>query len=76
MKIKREEGHLHIEFEHHKDLKVKLSHLKNDEFLASYSNILYGESVFPFEIVNGAVKKFTLKLHPQVEQTTYDFYKQ
>jgi len=76
LKIKKEGDRLHIDFEHHKDLKVQLAHLKNDEFLASYSNVLYGESVFPFEIIDGQVKKFTLKLHPQVEQTTYDFYKQ
>ncbi len=76
LKIKEEKGKLNIEFEHHKSLTVSLSHLSEDKFLASFSNVLYGESVFPFEIENGTVKKFTLKLHPQVEQTTYEFYKQ
>ena len=65
-----------INFEHHKNLEVRLSHLKDNEFRASYNNVLYGTSVFPFEVIDEKVKKFTLKLHPQVERTTYDFYKE
>lgn len=76
IKIKKVENALHIDFEHHKDLSVILKHTKDDEFLASFSNILYGESIFPFEVLDGKVHKFVLKLDPQVEQTTYDFYKQ
>lgn len=74
--ISRHAEGLTIAFEHHKKLFVSLAHLENDTFLASFSNVLYGESVFPFEVQDGKVKKFTLKLHPQVENTTYDFYKQ
>ncbi|WP_298893704.1 serine hydrolase domain-containing protein [uncultured Psychroserpens sp.] len=70
------EDELRIDFEHHKDLKVKLMHLKNNEFYAVFNNPLYGESVFPFVIENNNVVKFTLKLHPSVERTTYDFYKE
>lgn len=76
IKIKKEKGDLHIDFEHHKDLKVTLKHTKDNNFLATFSNVLYGQSIFPFEVVDGDVKMFTLKLDPQVEQTTYDFYKQ
>jgi CubicO group peptidase (beta-lactamase class C family) len=72
---KRQDG-LRISFEHHKELYVSLAHLENDTFLASFNNVLYGESIFPFEVEDGKVKKFTLKLDPQVENTTYDFYKQ
>lgn len=74
--IKENEEGLTISFEHHKKLSVRLAHLENDNFLASFSNVLYGESIFPFEVQDGKVKKFTLKLDPQVENTTYDFYKQ
>lgn len=76
IKINKVKDELHIDFEHHKSLKVTLKHTKDNEFLASFSNVLYGESIFPFEVVDGKVKKFTLKLDPQVEQTTYDFYKE
>jgi hypothetical protein len=72
---KSDEG-LTITFEHHKKLFVNLAHLENENFLASFSNVLYGESIFPFVVEEGKVKKFTLKLDPQVENTTYDFYKQ
>ncbi len=75
IKIEKENNELHIDFEHHKHLKVILKHTKDNEFLASFNEVLYGESIFPFEVVNGKVTKFTLKLDPQVEQTTYDFYK-
>lgn len=74
--IQEKDSGLFITFEHHKDLTVGLKHLENNTFLATYSNPLYGRSVFPFVIEDGVVKKFTLKLHPQVENTTYDFYKQ
>ena len=67
---------LGITFQHHKDLTVRLEHLEADRFLATFSNSLYGTSVFPFTITDGEVAQFTLKLHPQVENTTYDFYKQ
>ncbi|MCD2258313.1 serine hydrolase domain-containing protein [Psychroserpens luteolus] len=70
------EDQLRIDFEHHKDLNVKLMHLKNNEFYAVFNNPLYGESVFPFVIEDNNVIKFTLKLHPSVERTTYDFYKE
>lgn len=76
IKIKKIEDELHIDFEHHKDLKVILKHTKDNEFLATFSNTLYGQSIFPFEVVDEKVTKFVLKLDPQVEQTTYDFYKQ
>lgn len=72
---KMNKNKLQINFQHHKDLKVTLSHLKDDKFYAVYNNPMYGESVFQFEIENNKVKKFTLKLHPSVEETTYDFYK-
>ncbi len=75
IKIKKTKDELHIDFEHHKDLKVTLKHTKEDEFLAIFNNTLYGQSIFPFEVVDGQVKKFVLKLDPQVENTTYDFYK-
>ena len=75
IKINKKQDVLYIDFEHHKDLTVTLQHTKDNEFLASFNNPLYGESIFPFEVVDGKVKKFTLKLDPQVEQTTYDFYK-
>lgn len=75
IKIKKDKDILSIDFEHHKDLKVALRHTKEDQFLASFNQALYGESIFPFEVEDGNVKKFTLKLNPEVEQTTYDFYK-
>ncbi len=74
--ITRDGDALAIAFEHHKDLTVRLEHLEGDRFLATFSNPLYGISVFPFTITDEAVTQFTLKLHPQVENTTYDFYKQ
>jgi len=73
---KAKDNTLHISFEHHKDLSVSLMHLKDNEFYAVFNNPLYGESVFPFVIENKKVLKFTLKLHPSVERTTYDFYKE
>jgi len=74
--IKELKGKLHIDFQHHKDLKVRLSHLKENKFYAVYNSPIYGESVFPFEVENKKVKKFTLKLHPDVDPSEYEFYKE
>lgn len=76
LKISEKGNDLHIDFQHHKDLTVQLSHTENDQFLAVFSNPLYGQSIFPFEVVDREVKQFTLKLDPQVEKTTYDFVKE
>jgi len=73
---KKSKDTLQIDFEHHKNLTVKLMHLKNNKFYAVFNNPLYGESVFPFIVKDNKVVEFTLKLDPSVEVTTYTFYKQ
>jgi len=73
---KIDKNEFQVNFQHHKDLSVSLKHLKDDSFYAVFNNPLYGESVFPFTIEKKKVVKFTLKLDPSIERTTYDFYKE
>lgn len=65
-----------ITFEHHKNLNVTLEHLENDNFYAAFNNPGYGKTEFPFVIENESVIKFILALAPNIEETTYDFYKE
>ena len=64
-----------ITFEHHENLDVSLQHLENDIFYAKFNDAGYGKAEFPFVIENNKVIKFTLTLDPNIENTTYDFYK-
>ncbi|MGD9993505.1 MAG: serine hydrolase [Salinivirgaceae bacterium] len=74
--IKTQGKHLELTLEHHKNLQVKLEHMGQNRFLATYSNPLDGIKVFPFTLENGMVKSFVLSVNERLEFTTYTFIKQ
>jgi hypothetical protein len=74
--IKTQGKHLELTLEHHKNLQVKLEHMGQNRFLATYSNPLDGIKVFPFTLEDGMVKSFVLSVNEGLEFTTYTFIKQ
>src|SRR5690606_19042388 len=74
--IKMQGKQLELTLEHHKNLQVKLEHMGQNRFLATYSNPLDGIKVFPFTVENGQVKSFVLSVNEGLEFTTYTFVKQ
>ncbi|HOX76418.1 MAG TPA: serine hydrolase [Bacteroidales bacterium] len=74
--LKAKGDHLVMTFQHHSDLTGKLEYIGNERFLCTYSHPLWGIKVFPFEIVNGSVKSFTLSVADFLEYTTYEFRKE
>lgn len=75
IEIKLVNGKLNIYFSHHPNLIGKLEHLKNDNYLCTFSNPLYGIIEIPYKIDNGKVTELTLRLPSIVEFTPYIFIK-
>jgi CubicO group peptidase (beta-lactamase class C family) len=67
---------LELSFQHHPNLKAKLEYMGENQFLCTYSDILYGIKTFPFVFDGDQVKSFTLSVADFLEHTTYDFVKQ
>jgi CubicO group peptidase (beta-lactamase class C family) len=62
-------------FEHHHGRYVTLEALGGNNFLATYSDPLYGIKEWPFKTTNGKVKSVTVTMADFVEFTPYEFYK-
>lgn len=75
MEIKIRKGKLTMYFAHHPQLKGRLEHIKNNQFLCTYSDYILGAQVLPFRINQGKVKEVELKVSGFVEYTTYKFVK-
>jgi hypothetical protein len=54
----------------------KLEHLKNDEFLCTYSDPTYGVTEIPFMIDNDMIKTLTLRVAAVFEPSPYIFVKE
>ncbi|MBZ5858987.1 serine hydrolase [Flavihumibacter profundi] len=75
MTIADEKGKLVARFEHHKGRYAVLEPMKDNRFLASFNDPLYGVRVWPFRVENGKIKSVTVNVNGFVEFTTYEFYK-
>lgn len=75
IEIKLVNGKLNIYFSHHPDLIGRLEYIKNDNYLCTFSNPLYGIVEIPFKIDNGRVTGLTLRVPSVVEFTPYIFIK-
>ena len=75
IEIKLVNGKINIYFSHHPNLIGKLEHLKNDNYLCTFSNPLYGIIEIPYKIDNGKVTELTVRLPSIVEFTPYIFIK-
>jgi CubicO group peptidase (beta-lactamase class C family) len=73
--VRFEKNHLKIYFEHHPALVAELDWLGNHRFLCSFNDPVFGRKDIPFQVKNGKVEGFTLRLANFVEMTTYDFKK-
>lgn len=62
-------------FEHHSGRYVTLEALGGNNFLATYSDPLYGIKEWPFTTANGKVKSVTVTMADFVEFIPYEFYK-
>ena len=76
IEIKLEAGKLNMYFSHHPNLIGKLEHLKNDEFLCTYSDPTYGVAKIPFMIDNDMIKTLTLRVAAEFEPSPYIFVKE
>jgi len=76
IEIKLENGKLRIHFSIHSDLTAQLEHIKNNNFLCTYSNPTMGIVQLPFVVEQAAVKKMSLKVSDFIENTPYEFMKQ
>jgi CubicO group peptidase (beta-lactamase class C family) len=76
IEIKLENRKLCIHFSNHPDLTAQLEHIKNNNFLCTYSNPIMGVVQLPFTVEQAAVKKMSLKVSDFIENTPYVFIKQ
>lgn len=70
------ENYLELKLQHHSKVTGKLEYIGSNRFLCTYSDLLYGIKVFPFEIENGQVKSFDLYVDDFIEFLPYTFMKQ
>ena len=73
LKLKNEV--LNISFSNHPNLRAKLEHLQDDNFLCTFSIPIFGTTEMPFKVENGKVSGLTLKVADFIEFTPYQFRK-
>ena len=76
IEIKLENRKLNIYFSNHPDLVGRLEHIRNNNFLCTYSNPIMGIVEVPFAINSGKVTELVLRVSDFVENTPYEFKKQ
>jgi CubicO group peptidase (beta-lactamase class C family) len=76
IEIKLENRSLNIYFSNHPDLVGSLEHIRNNNFLCTYSNPIMGIVEVPFAINSGKVTELVLRVSDFVENTPYEFKKQ
>jgi len=66
---------LEMRFEHHPRMFAKLQPLGGSRFYATFSDPIYGKTVFPFTVRNGRVVSVRLKVADFIESDPYEFKK-
>jgi CubicO group peptidase (beta-lactamase class C family) len=76
MEITRGENNdLEARFEHHNRMFVKLQPVGGNRFFATFSDAIYGKTVFPFTVQGGRVTAVKIKVADFVETDPYEFKK-
>ncbi len=75
MDVAKDGNALKISFQHHSKLTARLEPLGGNRFLATYSDPVYGVKSVRFNVENGQVRSFILRVADFVEFTTYEFLK-
>jgi CubicO group peptidase (beta-lactamase class C family) len=70
-----ENNDLEARFEHHPKMFVKLQPIGGNRFFATFSDPIYGKTVFPFTFQNGKITGVKVKVADFVEADPYDFKK-
>lgn len=73
IEIKPDNQNLMIHFSNHPGMTGKLEHLKDNNFLCTYSNTTMGIREIPFTLENGKVTGLTLTVADWLEFTPYQF---
>lgn len=66
---------LEMRFEHHPRMFVKMQPLGGARFYATFSDPIYGKTVFPFTIQNGRIVSVRVKVDDFIESDPYEFKK-
>nr|WP_294794463.1 serine hydrolase domain-containing protein [uncultured Mucilaginibacter sp.] len=66
---------LEMRFEHHPRMFAKLQPLGGSRFYATFSDPIYGKTVFPFTIQNGRVMSVRVQVSDFIELDPYEFRK-
>ncbi|MFD2872678.1 serine hydrolase [Mucilaginibacter ximonensis] len=76
MTITEGEGNvLEGRFEHHPKMFVKMQPVGGNRFFATFSDPIYGKTVFPFSTQGGRISGVRVKVDDFVEQDPYEFKK-
>jgi CubicO group peptidase (beta-lactamase class C family) len=75
MKVFVEGDNLVMKFSHHPNMQATLQPLGGNRFYATFSDPEFSKAVFPFTVVNGAVKSVTVKVADFIEYNPYEFLK-
>ncbi|WP_246230345.1 serine hydrolase [Mucilaginibacter humi] len=70
-----ENNDLEAVFEHHPKMFVKLQPIGGHRFFATFSDPIYGKTVFPFNFQNGKITGVKVKVADFVEADPYEFKK-
>jgi CubicO group peptidase (beta-lactamase class C family) len=70
-----ENNDLEVRFEHHNKMYVKLQPVGGNRFFASFSDPVYGRTVFPFTVQGGRITAVKVKVADFVETDPYEFKK-
>jgi CubicO group peptidase (beta-lactamase class C family) len=70
-----ENNDLEVRFEHHPKMFVKLQPLGGNRFFATFSDPVYGKTVFPFIFQGGKIAAIKVKLADFIEVDPYEFKK-
>ncbi|MCC8424471.1 serine hydrolase [Mucilaginibacter sp. UR6-11] len=70
-----ENNDLEARFEHHPKMFVKLQPIGGNRFFATFSDAIYGKTVFPFTVQNGKITGIKVKVADFVEADPYEFKK-
>lgn len=73
--VRGQNNDLEMRFEHHPRMFAKLQPLGGARFYATFSDPIYGKTVFPFTIENGRVVAVRVKVADFVESDPYEFRK-
>jgi CubicO group peptidase (beta-lactamase class C family) len=70
-----EANNLEARFEHHPKMFVKMQPVGSNRFFATFSDPIYGKTVFPFTVQGGRIISVRVKVADFVEQDPYIFKK-